>query len=146
MDNFTLGTLTLADSAMVTVVDVIDNQLDGTIACDEALYVGTLELGTGAVLTTNGCRVYYEELVNNGSIPGLGVDVLELRESIPQDFDVDGDVDAADLAELLSSWGPCPLPCVPGDPADTCPADFDGDCDVDAANLAEVLSNWGPVP
>ena len=52
------------------------------------------------------------------------------------DFDGDGDVDAADLAELLASWGPCVEPC--------CPTDFDGDGDVDAADLAELLSNWGP--
>lgn len=51
----------------------------------------------------------------------------------PADFDFDGDVDAADLAELLASWGACV----------DCPADFDGDDDVDAADLAELLSAWG---
>ena len=52
------------------------------------------------------------------------------------DFDNDGDVDAADLAQLLGSWGPC---------ADcgNCPADLDGDCDVDAADLAILLGSWG---
>ena len=54
-------------------------------------------------------------------------------ECCPADFDGDGDVDAADLAEPLSSWGPCP----------DCAADFDGDGDVDAADLAELLSAWG---
>lgn len=51
----------------------------------------------------------------------------------PADLDGDGDVDAADLAELLSSWGPCV----------GCPADFDGDGDVDAADLADLLAAWG---
>ncbi len=52
----------------------------------------------------------------------------------PADFDGDGDVDSADLAQLLSSWGPCAA----------CPTDFDGDGDVDAADLAQLLSGWGP--
>jgi hypothetical protein len=52
----------------------------------------------------------------------------------PADFDGDGDVDAADLAVLLGSWGPCA----------GCPADFDNDGDVDAADLANLLGSWGP--
>ena len=48
------------------------------------------------------------------------------------DLDGDGDVDSADLAELLASWGPCL----------GCPADLDGDGDVDSADLAELLSDW----
>lgn len=51
----------------------------------------------------------------------------------PQDLDGDGNVDAADLAQLLGNWGPCP----------DCPADFDGDNDVDAADLAQLLGAWG---
>ena len=52
----------------------------------------------------------------------------------PADFDGDGNVDSADLAELLADWGPCP----------GCAADFDGDGDVDSADLAELLADWGP--
>ena len=47
-----------------------------------------------------------------------------------------GDVDAADLANLLGSWGPC----------EGCPADFDGDNDVNAADLAQLLGAWGMCP
>jgi len=50
------------------------------------------------------------------------------------DFDGSGDVGAADLAQLLGSWGPCA----------GCPADFDNDGDVDAADLAQLLGSWGP--
>ena len=68
--------------------------------------------------------------------PGDGCDIgsYELEFFCLADFDGDGDVDAADLAELLSSWGPCV----------GCPADFDGDDDVNAADLAELVSAWGP--
>ena len=52
------------------------------------------------------------------------------------DFDCDGTVDAADLAELLAAWGPDPGHEV----------DFNGDGVVDAADLAELLSGWGLCP
>ena len=49
------------------------------------------------------------------------------------DLDGDGDVDAADLAILLGSWGPCK----------GCPADLNGDGVVGAFDLAILLGNWG---
>ena len=54
------------------------------------------------------------------------------------DLNGDGDVDSADLAEVLVSWGPYD-PCPP-----FIPTDFDEDCDVDSADLAQVLVAWGP--
>ena len=57
----------------------------------------------------------------------------------PADFDCDGDVDAADLAQLLGSWGPC-------DDCGDCLADFNDDCAVDAEDLAQLLGDWGPCP
>ena len=44
------------------------------------------------------------------------------------------EVDAADLAQLLGSWGPCV----------DCPADLNNDGIVNAADLAQLLGNWGP--
>ena len=58
-------------------------------------------------------------------------------ESMAADLDSDCDVDAADLALLLGSWGQgsgCP-PYLP--------ADLDQDCDVDASDLALLLGSWG---
>lgn len=46
------------------------------------------------------------------------------------DFDRDGDVDAADLAELLANWG------------GSGPTDLDGDGATSAPDLAVVLANW----
>jgi len=56
----------------------------------------------------------------------------------PGDLDGDGDVDAADLAQLLGTWGPYE-PCPP-----FIPADLDLDCAVGAFDLAILLGNWGP--
>ncbi len=64
----------------------------------------------------------------------------------PADLDADGTVGPFDLALLLGNWGPCPKPCMPGDPADTCPADLDGDCVVEAFDLAILLGAWGACP
>ncbi len=137
IDNFAFGTLEVQSGATVSVVDVIDNQGDGDTACDEALYVNTLIVNSGAELNTGGCRVYYRELTNNGTIPGLGVDVLEIERA---DFNGDCFVGAEDLAILLGNWGPCPDPCPP-----FCLADLSDDCAVDAFDLALLLGKWGPV-
>ena len=57
--------------------------------------------------------------------------------SSPGDINLDGIVDAADLAIVLGNWGPCP------DPPDPCIADLNGDGIVGPADLAIVLGNWG---
>lgn len=54
----------------------------------------------------------------------------------PADLTGDGMVGAADLAQLLGSWGPCA----------GCPADLTGDGNVGAADLALLLGSWGPCP
>jgi hypothetical protein len=51
----------------------------------------------------------------------------------PADLNGDGQVDGADLAILLGSWGPCP----------GCNADFDLSGMVDGADLAVLLGAWG---
>jgi hypothetical protein len=79
-DNFSLGTVEVGDGIVVQMVDEFDNRTSDTGSCDEALYVDTLVVGSGATLETNGCAVYYENLVNNGLIPGLGTDVQEITE------------------------------------------------------------------
>ena len=154
--NFAFQTLTLAAGTVVHVDDVFDNQQDGVVACDEALYVDMLIIGPGAVLLTDGCRVYYKMLVNDGAVPDLGIHVLQIGGSIAPDLNCDGQVDAFDLAVLLGSWGPCEEPCKPGSPLDicpapssgdppaTCPADLNGDCVVEAFDLAILLGSWGP--
>jgi len=54
----------------------------------------------------------------------------------PADLNNDETVGAADLAQLLGSWGSCPET---GD----CPADFNGDGSVGASDLAQLLGSWG---
>ncbi len=68
-------------------------------------------------------------------VTGLTVGPLLACPPTTPDLDGDGDVDAADLAQLLGSWGPCVC----------CPADFDVDGTVGASDLAILLGAWGPV-
>ena len=56
----------------------------------------------------------------------------------PADVTGNGNVDAADLAAVLSAWG--------GAPSGKENADINGDGSIDAADLAGVLSAWGPCP
>ena len=51
--------------------------------------------------------------------------------NLASDIDNDGDVDAADLSVLLSSWGPM-----------TGPSDINRDGSIDAADLSMLLSDW----
>ena len=66
---------------------------------------------------------------------------MACNETCPQDADIDGDVDSADLAALLACWGPV------GQAGASChclDADIDGD--VDSADLADLLVKWGTCP
>lgn len=52
------------------------------------------------------------------------------------DFDESGSVDGADLAQLLSAWGPCP-------PGGGCSFDLDWDGVIGGSDLAVLLAAWG---
>ena len=66
----------------------------------------------------------------------LGALINESFPLLPGDLDFDGVVGAADLANLLGRWGPCP----PMD--DYCIGDLDGDGTVGAGDLAILLGFW----
>lgn len=116
--NFAFGSLSVGASTTLQVVDDFDNQLDGTNGCGEALYVNTLIVGPGGILDTQGCPVYYLNLVNNGgSVVALGSVVVNVPTA---DFDDDGDVDGDDYLFFNA--------CLESaSPAQICLDRFDGD-------------------
>jgi hypothetical protein len=63
--------------------------------------------------------------------------LIIVQQSPPADFNHDGHVGPADLAQLLATWGRCPAP-----PA-TCPTDLTHDNVVGPADLAQLLATWG---
>jgi hypothetical protein len=58
----------------------------------------------------------------------------------PGDFNGNDEVGFEDLTTLLSSWGPCVCPPLPGAP------DTNGDGEVGFADLTALLDRWGPCP
>ena len=62
------------------------------------------------------------------------------KDRAAEDMNLDGAINAQDLAIFLSSWGSCGDP----DPATGfCIADFNTDGVIDAADLARLLGGWG---
>ena len=103
-------------------------------------YLATSELavhfGLGAASIVDELRVVwprgYVTTLNNVAVnQHLTIDAPKLA-----DLSADGQVDAVDLAMLLSAWGPA------ADPG-ALVADLNNDGQVDAADLAVLLMNWG---
>ncbi len=94
---------------------------------------GALDLALAA--NVGYAEVWNADLLNPELQPMLAEKAMRLNEMRAADVNVDGAVDAADLALVLASWGPCPP-----DPA--CPTDVDCDGATDASDLAALLAGW----
>ena len=91
------------------------------------------------------CRNCAEDLTGDGIVDEIDVDVLSaswgicpssspnIRDFCEGDFDEDGDVDAADLAELLGKYGQRDRT-----------VDLSGDNFIDDTDVAILMDNWGP--
>jgi len=66
--------------------------------------------------------------VNGNGVPD------ECESLAVPDLNGDGEVDGADLGQLLAAWGPC---------AGACPEDLDGDGSVGGGDLGVLLAAWG---
>ena len=123
VDNFALGMLQVTAGANVLFVDAFDNDQAGQGPCTEALYVHTLSLAAGSAITVNDCRIYCEDLKDEGaSITLNGCAALVLIEP---DGDGDGIGDSSDN---------CPLHYNPNQ------EDCDGDEIGDVCAIAEGIS------
>ena len=98
---------------------------------DFSAFVGVFD-GTPEDCNKNGI-LDMEEILLDPKLDANANGVLDECEC-PADLTGDGQVGAADLAQLLGSWGPNPGH----------PADFNDDGMVNAADLAQLLGSWGP--
>jgi hypothetical protein len=130
VDNFAIGTLRLAPGAVVDFVDTFDN-VPGS-GC-EALYVHTLALGAGSSFHLNGCRIYYDFLIDSGAIVDV-VDGGALMSTSAGDINGDHFADMADAAML-----PNVLLGLDADPAHAAAADLNGDRLIDGSDIAFML-------
>ena len=64
----------------------------------------------------------------------FGVSTSSVQGQCTGDVIPSGIIDGVDLAQILSSWGPCT----------NCPADIDGDGAVTGIDLGYILAGWGP--
>jgi hypothetical protein len=82
--------------------------------------------------------VYAERAADEPVHDYMSVTVLQADEAVPCIGDIDGNssVNGADLASLLSSWGPCA----------GCLADLDSNDVVDGRDLSVLLTRWGSCP
>jgi len=62
------------------------------------------------------------------------------RRPCPADSDFSGDVNVADLLDLLAAWGAC------GAPETACGGDVDFSGDVNVSDVLDLLAGWGPCP
>ena len=66
----------------------------------------------------------------------IGVAAPRVNAQCTGDVIPSGIIDGVDLAQTLSSWGPCT----------NCPADIDSDGAVTGIDLGQMLAGWGPCP
>jgi hypothetical protein len=131
--NFPLGALRVRAGANASLADN-HNNAPGKSA--EAIYTQELVVPAGAALTTNGLKVYTRVATIAGSVSNPA-DIVVVPGTPPcvADIVADGAVNAADLALLLTNWGPCTN--------STCAGDLDRNGEVGAPDLAALLASWG---
>ncbi|MEI7656794.1 MAG: FG-GAP repeat protein [Phycisphaerae bacterium] len=102
--HFPIGELHIGGApTTVRLVDAYDNALDGTGAC-EALYVDTLRIDAGSRLINTTCRVYYNTLVNAGTVDAPENLIPLQGTPCPADFNMDGGVDGGDVVDFFAAW------------------------------------------
>ena len=92
--HYPIGTLHIAGGTVHTA-DVYDNDGLGQEQC-EALYVDTLQIDAGATLETYGCHIYYNTLINDGTIVNPE-DVRAIGPLLRGDMNCDGIISYADV-------------------------------------------------
>ena len=127
--------------AVSICVDNVNNRIryfyDEDLVWSTGVGEGGQGTGVFGATTIEHVLIRYEDNQNDTTFMDVDEVFIEsdnCRDSCPADLDGDGAVGAADLAELLGSWGPCK----------GCPADLDGNGQVGPFDLALLLGNWGP--
>ncbi|MEY3229949.1 MAG: hypothetical protein RL689_36 [Planctomycetota bacterium] len=115
----------------VRLEDAADNARDGGDAC-EALYVDTLRIDAGSRLVNERCRIYYNTLINDGTVD-VPANLIPLQgtQPCPADFNQDGGVDGGDVDAFFVAWES-------GDSA----ADVNQDGGVDGGDIDVFFAAW----
>ena len=93
--HFPIGTLRIGSSAAVTLVDQHDNDGLGQ-GSGEAVYVDTLQIDAGATLNNANHRVYYNTLVNQGTVTAPA-NLIKIGSVVLGDLDCDSGLTVNDV-------------------------------------------------
>ncbi|MBY0111219.1 MAG: hypothetical protein K2Y21_00250 [Phycisphaerales bacterium] len=130
--HYPIGTLRIGQvTSLVRLVDNHDNDGLGQGSC-EAIYVDTLQIDTYSRLINPACRIYYNTLINNGTID-FPANVIPLAPPCPGDLNGDTLVDDADFVIFATAYNI--LDCADPAMAPGCPADLNADLFVDDADF-----------
>ncbi len=121
--NFSMGTLEIVDEIFVTTDVTLVNDFANIIStkpCAEALYVHTLIIHPGAHVVLDNVRVYYETLINNGSIQAIGAcaGAIALPACASDKDCTDNDdcfIDTCNVANGTCEYVPSLAACADGD-------------------------------
>ncbi len=137
--HYPIGTLRIGPSpSTVRLVDIHDNDGLGQGSC-EAIYVDTLQIDAGSRLINTTCRIYYNTLINNGTID-FPANVIPLAAPCPGDLNGDSIVDDSDFVIFADAYNllDCADPAMPAD----CPADLNADLIVDDSDFVLFASAY----
>ena len=137
--HYPIGTLRIGPSpSTVRLVDAHDNDTLGQGSC-EAIYVDTLQIDAGSRLINTTCRIYFNTLINNGTID-FPANVIPLAAPCPGDLNGDTVVDDADFVIFAEAYNllDCADPAMPAG----CPADLNADLVVDDADFVIFASAY----
>jgi hypothetical protein len=130
--HYPIGTLRIGPSpSTVRLVDNHDNDNLGQ-GSGEAIYVKTLQVDAGSRLINPSCRIYYNTLINSGTID-FPSNVIPLAAPCSGDLNGDSIVDDSDFVIFALAYNI--LDCVDPAMAEGCPADLNADGFVDDADF-----------
>lgn len=126
--HFPIGTLRIgSNNSVVRLVDRRDNDNNGQ-STPEALYVDTLRLDPGSRLINAAGKIYYNTLINSGTID-VPSNVIRLRPPCPSDLGGDGLVTDDDFQLFVQAYNI--VDCSTTEMPPGCPADLNTDGRVD---------------
>ncbi len=134
--HYPIGVLHVGPGATVRLVDARDNDNIGQTAC-EAIYTDELRIDAGARLINPTCRIYYNTLVNAGTVD-VPANVIAISTPCPGDYNGNGSVDLLDLLAFNGDWssnlGQSVTPGTNGD--------YNGNGSVDLLDLLAFNGDW----
>ena len=128
--HYPIGTLEIGSApTTVRLVDARDNDNLGQLTC-EALYIDTLRINAGSRLINTTCRIYYNTLINNGTVD-VPENLIPLGQACIGDYNQDGGIDGADVEAFFADWEVA----APG-------ADVNQDGGIDGSDVDTFFERW----